>query len=139
MSGRYDSMRRVNLGEVAVLDGRGPALPVHPPYKNRGEALKRNAEQPRPAPKRYAGVFYLVAEGKRLSNAWRIRLSESNWETIGKEGVVLRLYDTETGEERRVRVVTVCLTRSPKRLEVQIDASEGEPGVLLPVERAVAK
>jgi hypothetical protein len=132
-------VRQVDLKEVAILDGQEPSSPVPALYKNRGEALRRNAEKGYPTPKRYAGVLYLVAEGKRLADAWRIRLSEADWESIGKVGVALRLYDMQTGQECRVHVVTVCLTRSPKRLGVQADASEEEPGVLLPVERVALK
>ena len=146
--------------DVALLDGKEPA--VRPPYKNRGEAARLRREQVQTTPnqiqttssevaipKHYMGVIFLCSHetglsgAKRLGGTWRLYLSEAAWEQVGVIGGHLRLFDTETGTESRVRVVSACLTRSPKRLEVQLtmqgETAPLESAPLLPVDKVAAK
>ena len=146
-------MRKWNLTDVALLDGKEPA--VRPPYKNRGEAARLRREQVQTpssevaVPKHYTGIIFLCSHetglsgAKRLGATWRLYLSEAAWEQVGVIGGHLRLFDTETGTESRVRVVSACLTRSPKRLEVQLttqgETAPLESAPLLPVHKVAAK
>ena len=137
-------MRKWNLADVAVLDGNEPTIPPRPPYRNRVAAAVGGDHLGQVALRRYTGVIFLLSGEKRLADAWRTRLSEADWEKVGAIGGSLRLFDTDTGEERRVQVVKACLTRSPRRLEVQwLNSSCQLPSEaeapLLPVQRTPQK